>query len=127
MGSGVGAWVGSGVAVELVVGLAVGFVVGFAVGFVVGEGEADAEGDGEASSRREELGSSAEEPQAAKIRMQSIMPSMEDRKFLIINHSNHMIIHNSNLTLNVVYRSWSTQGGAADRKRLFLITMPPQT
>lgn len=119
MGSGVGAWVGSGVAVELVVGLA--------VGFVVGEGEADAEGDGEASSRREELGSSAEEPQAAKIRMQSIMPSMEDRKFLIINHSNHMIIHNSNLTLNVAYRSWSTQGGAADRKRLFLITMPPQT
>lgn len=107
MGSEAGAWVGSGAAVGSVVGLVVGFVVGFAVGFVVGfavgfavgEGKADAEGDGEASSRRDELGSSTEEPQAAKIRMQSIRPSRENRKLFIINHSNH-IICNSNLTLD---------------------------
>ena len=127
VGSIVGAVVGSGAAVGFTVGLAVGLAVGLVVGLAVGEGEADAEGEGEAFSRRDEPGSSTEEPQAEKIRMQSIMPSREERKFFIINHSNHMIIHNSNLTLNVAYRSWSTQGGAADRKRLFLITMPPQT
>lgn len=102
--SSVGASVGSGADVGSTVGLAVGFVVGLDVGFVVGlgvgEGEADAEGDGEAFSRRDEPGSSTEEPQAEKIRIQSIMPSREDRKFFIINHSNHIIMYNSNLTLH---------------------------
>lgn len=100
VGSIVGAVVGSGAAVGFTVGLAVGLAVGLVVGLAVGEGEADAEGEGEAFSRRDEPGSSTEEPQAEKIRMQSIMPSREDRECFIINHSNHMIIFNSNLTLH---------------------------
>lgn len=111
--SSVGASVGSGADVGSTVGLAVGFVVGLDVGFVVGlgvgEGEADAEGDGEAFSRRDEPGSSTEEPQAEKIRIQSIMPSREERKFFIINHSNHIIMYNSNLTLH---------GAAKNRKQI---------
>ena len=111
--SSVGASVGSGADVGSTVGLAVGFVVGldvgFVVGFGVGEGEADAEGDGEAFSRRDEPGSSTEESQAEKIRMQSIMPSREERKFFIINHSNHIIMYNSNLTLH---------GAAKNRKQI---------
>ena len=111
--SSVGASVGSGADVGSTVGLAVGFVVGLDVGFVVGlgvgEGEADAEGDGEAFSRRDEPGSSTEESQAEKIRMQSIMPSREERKFFIINHSNHIIMYNSNLTLH---------GAAKNRKQI---------
>lgn len=111
--SSVGASVGSGADVGSTVGLAVGFVVGLDVGFVVGlgvgEGEADAEGDGEAFSRRDEPGSSTEESQAEKNRMQSIMPSREERKFFIINHSNHIIMYNSNLTLH---------GAAKNRKQI---------
>lgn len=125
MGSGVGAGVGAGVETEIGsgvdssvgasvgsgadVGSTVGLAVGFVVGLGVGEGEADAEGDGEAFSRRDEPGSSTEESQAEKIRMQSIMPSREERKFFIINHSNHIIMYNSNLTLH---------GAAKNRKQI---------